>query len=228
MGLQRMGPPTEIILKLKNAYPIPHFIETGTFKGDTSYWASRFFHTVSTIENSDTLFRQAKEKYSHISNIHFYYGDTRVKLKEIISASNSASIFWLDAHWSGQKTYGENDECPLLDELEIINSSRFDHIVFIDDARLFLSPPPLPHVIDNWPDITTILDVLQKTSKKRYIVITDDVILAVPYEMKSIVASYYQKRNTQLWQNHNASEFREGLKLIREAIKKKMGLATLQ
>lgn len=223
-----MGPPIEIILKLKNAYPVPHFIETGTFKGETSYWASRLFNTVSTIENSDTLFRQVKEKYSHISNIHFYYGDTRVKLKEIMSAMDSAGIFWLDAHWSGQKTYGENDECPLLDELEIINSSRFDHIVFIDDARLFLSPPPRPHVIDNWPDITTVLDVLQKKSKKRYIVITDDVILAVPYEMKPIVASYYQERNTQMWQKHNTSEFRERLRLIQEAIKKKISLVTLQ
>jgi hypothetical protein len=224
MGLQRLGPPEEIILKLKNAYPVQHFIETGTFKGDTSSWASRFFHTVSTIENSDTLFRQAKEKYSHISNIHFYFGDTRTKLKEIISEMNSAGIFWLDAHWSGEKTYGERDECPLLDELEIINSSRSDHIVLIDDARLFLSPPPLPHGFDNWPDITAVLDALQNNRNKKYIVIADDVILAVPIEMRPIVALYYQERNTRLWQGHTSSEFRAGLRLIHKAIKNKLGL----
>lgn len=224
MGLQRMGPPTEIILEIRDAYPVSHFIETGTFKGDTSYWASRLFQTVSTIENSDVLFRQVKEKYGHISNIRFYHGDTRFKLKEIVPALDSAAMFWLDAHWSGQNTYGAKDECPLLDELAIINSSRFDHVVFIDDARLFLSPPPLPHGIDNWPDIAAILAVLQKTGKKRYIVIAEDVILAVPYEMRSLVASYYQERNTRLWQNQNASEFREGLRLVQEAIKKKIGL----
>ena len=34
--------------------------------------------------------------------------------------------------------------CPLLNEIEGINRSPHEHFVFIDDARLFMSPrPPL-------------------------------------------------------------------------------------
>ena len=36
MGLVRMGPPIELIIKLRDDYGVKDFIETGTFRGDTA------------------------------------------------------------------------------------------------------------------------------------------------------------------------------------------------
>lgn len=194
-----MGPPTEFILKLKETHDILDFIETGTYYGDTAYWASQVFEQVSTIEYSEEIYKQVTKKYSDIKNINFLYGDTRDKLKDIVCRLNTPGLFWLDAHWSGGETYGKRDECPIIEELRIINCSKHENFILIDDARLFTSPPPVPHSIEQWPDITEILNTLN-LDKKRYIVITDDVIIAVPLFARSITAQYYQEINTIAWE----------------------------
>jgi hypothetical protein len=200
MGIVRMGPPIEIILELKEAYRIKNFIETGTYSGDTAYWASQVFEQVLTIEYSQFIYEKAAQKYTHINNIEFLYGDTRQQLSNIIQDLNTPSLFWLDAHWSGGLTYGETDQCPLIEEIEIINNSDHEHFIFIDDARLFMSPPPLPLAMEQWPEITTVLKALNSSKNSRYLVIIEDVIIAVPGFAKSRVACSCQKLNNQLWQ----------------------------
>jgi FkbM family methyltransferase len=192
MGIVRMGPPTEIIYKLKEVYGINNFIETGTYQGHTAYWASQLFEQVFTIEYSQDIYQKVTEKYGHIKNIDFLYGDTRNLLQNTLSKLESPSLFWLDAHWSGGITYGESDECPLLAEIEIINRSDCEHFIFIDDARLFLSPPPPPHLPQQWPDISAILNLLNSVKNSRHIVIVDDVIIAVPVSAKELIVRYCQ------------------------------------
>ncbi len=189
MGIVRMGPPTEIIYKLQEVYGINNFIETGTYQGNTAYWASQVFEQVFTIEYSQDIYQKVTEKYGHIKNINFLYGDTINLLKNTLSKLESPSLFWLDAHWSGGLTYGESDECPLLAEIEIINRSDCEHFILIDDARLFLSPPPPPHSPQQWPDISNILN---SGKNSRHIVIVDDVIIAVPVSAKELIVRYCQ------------------------------------
>ncbi|MEG4352128.1 FkbM family methyltransferase [Microcoleus sp. LAD1_D3] len=192
MGIVRMGPPIEIISQLKEAYGINNFIETGTYQGHTAYWASQVFEQVFTIEYSQDLYQKVTEKYGHIKNIDFLYGDTRNLLDNTVSQLQSPSLFWIDAHWSGGQTYGEIDECPLLAEIEIINRSDCKHFIFIDDARLFLSPPPPPHSPQHWPDISAVLNLLNSGKNSRHIVIIDDVIIAVPARAKELIVQYGQ------------------------------------
>lgn len=202
MGIVRMGPPTEIILKLKKAYGIRNFIETGTYYGNTAYWASQVFEKVVTIEYSEIIYKQVKEKYSQILNIEFLYGDTRNRLREIVSQLDAPSIFWLDAHWSGGSTYGEADQCPLIKEIEIINSQESEQFILIDDARLFLSPPPEPNSAEQWPEIKEVLKAL----KSKYVVIIEDVIIAVPSRAKQIIVQYCQEVNGRLWSSEGEKE----------------------
>ncbi|MEG3896269.1 MULTISPECIES: FkbM family methyltransferase [unclassified Microcoleus] len=192
MGIVRMGPPIEIISQLKAAYGINNFIETGTYQGHTAYWASQVFEQVFTIEYSQDLYQKVTEKYGHIKNIDFLYGDTRKLLYRTVSQLQNPSLFWLDAHWSGGPTYGEIDECPLLAEIEIINRSDCEHFIFIDDARLFLAPPPQPHSPQQWPDISVVLNLLNLGKNSRHIVIIDDVIIAVPALAKELIVQYCQ------------------------------------
>ena len=116
-------------------------------------------------------------------------------LKNIISEITQPAIFWLDAHWSGLNTYGTNDECPILEELDIINTSNSKHVLMIDDARLFLAPPPKPHKTEFWPNIETILRTLSKID--RYTVVVDDVIISVSPDIKTQFVDILRNRRLQ-------------------------------
>lgn len=221
MGIVRMGPPNDLILMLKECSEVNSFIETGTHLGNTAYWSSQKFGQVITLEYSTEMYQQATQKYGNVENIKFLQGDSRVLLQEIVSSLKQPSMFWLDAHWSGGQTYGEEDECPLLEELEIINASPYDHIILIDDARLFLSPPPAPHRIEHWSDISAVIDCLNLV-KNRYTVIIEDVIISVPNKFKPVLAQYCQDLNTKVWEEYRKQQntkIQEGLKLILQGMK---------
>ena len=189
MGIKRIGPPEELVIKLRDFFKADCLVETGTFMGGTALWASKRFGKVVTIENSLEIYDKTSKRLPHIKNIDFLYGHTLVKLEEIVPSLRVPTIFWLDAHWSGGKTYGSTDECPILGEIEIINRSELPHCILIDDARLFTAPPPPPHNTKYWPDITTLLAAINSKSG-RYTVIVEDVIVSVPETARQLVEEY--------------------------------------
>jgi len=197
MGTIRMGPPTELILHLKDRHKLSaSFVETGTYHGDTSAWASEHFDSVITIEYSKEIFEQTVARHGSLNNIDFIFGNSRSVLKTIVPKLDQPAVFWLDSHWSGGRTYGENERCPIIEEINEINRSTATHFLFIDDARLFASPPPLPNRIEYWPSIDAIIRAIQSKENRYYIVIFEDVIIAVPQYAKETVANYCQKTNT--------------------------------
>jgi hypothetical protein len=202
MGLIRPGPPTTIISKLRKAYGVRTFVETGTFSGDTACWASQEFDQVITIECSGSLYQKAVQKYGGRANVQFLLGDSREKLIEIVPRLEAPSIFWLDAHWSGGETCGGADECPLIQEIHAINNSRHDHFLFIDDARMFESPPPRPHKMERWPSLDAVMKALDTEDHRYYVVVSEDVIIAVPQYAKQLVGSYCQEISTRGWEDH--------------------------
>jgi hypothetical protein len=214
MGIVRMGPPEEVILLMKKMFNLSTFIETGTFEGGTAIWASKHFKNVLTIENSKTLYDQVMEKNKHIRNIEFLFGNSTENLKQIVPKLDKTVIFWLDAHWCGGDSYGEKNQCPILQELETIIKSGIPHCILIDDARLFLSPPPLPNKIDQWPTIDRLLNKIQSGSEQYYIVISEDVIIAVPIFARVTLAKYLQSLNTKLWQEQGEVPHKTGLRLM--------------
>lgn len=156
MGIVNFGIPEQETRWLKEKMNLTTVVEGGTYKGGTAKNLSKEFINVYTIEKSDVMFEKAKQNIGSIQNITQLRGDTRDHLPSLIS-QNDNILFWLDAHWSGGDTYGEEDECPLLQELEIIFSSAMkNYAILIDDARLFLAPPPLPHKVKNWPGIKQV------------------------------------------------------------------------
>jgi hypothetical protein len=200
---------------LKLEFSIDHFIETGTLHGNTSAWASDEFDTVKTIELSDRLYSNVQNEYGHIGNIEFVKGKSQEKLPDIIRNLDSSAIFWLDAHYSGDGTAGENYECPLLEEVEAIGESMVDNYIFIDDARLFCSPPPRPHSAEDWPTISDVMLKLNKELGDRYyITITEDVIVAVPESAKSIVLKYAQDVANKRSSRSNRSNIERGIRLV--------------
>lgn len=225
MGEIRMGIPEDITLFLKDLIKTSAFIETGTYKGTTSVWASSHFDKVITIELSREIFIQTKSLYQYIGNIEFVYGDSRKELKRILNEFNQSAIFWLDAHWCDLDSYGENDQCPLIDELEIICSSSGNHVILIDDARLFLSPPPFPNIIKFYPTISEVIFKVMELMDA-YIIVYEDVIFCIPKMFKKEFESFMQQKATYNEKIRKALQEREEKKkiLIRK-LKRKIGRA---
>ncbi len=159
MGLINFGVPEKETEYFKESLKLDVFVEGGTYKGETAKSMSGKFRKVYTIEKSDAMFDIAKENLKNIENITMLKGDTREHLHSILE-NNDNLLFWLDAHWSGGETYGEEDECPLIEELEIIFEYNKNYVILIDDARLFLAPPPYPHKFENWQTLTDIMKVI--------------------------------------------------------------------
>ena len=144
---------------------------------------------LNTVEKSGVMFDIAKENLKGMSNITMLKGDTREHLKNILE-ENDNIMFWLDAHWSGGDTYGEEDECPLIEELEIIFDYPKNYVILIDDARLFLAPPPYPHNYKNWQSIK---DILESIPMNWEFIEYEDVIYLYPNHMEDKLKQHIQK-----------------------------------
>lgn len=180
MGTFRFGIPTVFALNLKKQFGLNTFVETGTFKGNTAAWGATNFSKVFSIEAYPLLFERASQRFAAESHVEIILGNSKDELPKVVEKLDSPALFWLDAHWSGQGTAGEGAECPLLEELETIARSPFDNIILVDDARLFLAPPPPPHNPQDWPDYEAIIKSVRRTSPDAYVSVFDDIIAVVP------------------------------------------------
>lgn len=195
MGMVEFGIPKKEALFLKNLLNLDVFVESGTYRGGTAVWASKNFNKVYTIEKLDVMYEVAKKNVSAISNIILIKGDTREELAKIIS-KNENILFWLDSHWSGGDSYGEGDECPLIEELRIIFKYQKNYAILIDDARLFLAPPPKPHNFKQWPSLKDIVNIMPVDWE---ILIYEDVIYLNPDFIKNDFKSFIQYEVTEKW-----------------------------
>lgn len=190
MGHLRNGPPSSLVLAIQDQLGLEDFIETGTHRGDTAAWASDHFSRVTTIELSQEFHRRAESRLQARPNIRCLSGDSPTVLSEIVPHLSRPAMFWLDAHWSGADTAGSAEQCPVLRELAIIAKSPIEHVVLVDDARLFCAPPPAPQHPDKWPSLSTIIEALEP--RRRFIVLHEDVFLAVPLGARAFLNSSLQ------------------------------------
>jgi hypothetical protein len=204
MGIINFGIPKKIVLDLCAAHSVTVFIETGTYQGATARWASQHFEQVHTIERSESLFEAHCRELSGLHGVAPYSGDSRDILPGIISElGDRRALYWLDSHWFGGETSGQDDQCPLLGELECL-TNRSQDIILIDDARLFLAAPPMPHQPSQWPTIAEVILALSGGIKRPYVQIADDVIFVVPDEqpLKSLLTAYAKRRSNLFWQDY--------------------------
>jgi len=225
MGKVHLGIPSALALALKKHFPIRTFVETGTYMGSTALWAASHFEQVITIENSQQIYEQTLATHGHIANIQFLFGNSKDVLKQVIPTIESPTLFWLDGHWSGGITYGKDDQCPLLEEITILNTSPINHFLLIDDARLYTSPPNRPCVIAEWPTIDQVIETIKAGPHEKYIAIFDDVILAFPKAAQEPIAEWLQEANTvsaMEWQKElqiaQSGRLRRGAHLIKEGL----------
>lgn len=177
---------------LKQALPLTHFVETGTFRGDAVALAAPYFERIVSIEHSHPLWREAAERFRDMRHVEIRHGDSAQMLKDVRAAIGSASaLFWLDAHWCvARDTAGEKSQCPLLGELGALAPLGADSVVLIDDARLFLATPPAPHEASQWPSFAEVLHALRAASATHQLMVVNDVIAFFPAAAQPALAAF--------------------------------------
>jgi hypothetical protein len=113
------------------------FIETGTYLGDTIFAMEPRFKNLYTIELSPQLHHNAKARYNG-NKITFLLGDSSKVFETLLPTIAEPAIFFLDGHFShGITAQGEKD-CPLVEEISLINKLfKNEAIIIVDDFRLF-------------------------------------------------------------------------------------------
>lgn len=183
MGNVTLGVNHEKTIALAAQYGIRHFIETGTWKGGTCTWAAQHFERVITIEADRGRFEKTASHFAGVyPNLSFWYGDSRAILGRALAEMDAPCLIWADAHWVGggaHQAHEIGDECPLEQELEAVNASKYaaQHVILIDDARLFTAPPPYPHDPSQW---LTYAEIQALLGDERDVFIEDDVIYGLP------------------------------------------------
>lgn len=128
------------IKNLKTKYDIENLIETGTYIGQTTKFASKIFTKVVSIEIYEPLFKFNKKLFNKSKNVDILFGDSMDLLSKAIKMLDGSILFWLDGHYSGSGTGLGDKICPINEEIlnikENINFNK-NSIIVIDDRRLF-------------------------------------------------------------------------------------------
>lgn len=142
-------------------------IESGTYLGEMVEAQRKYFSKVISIELSQTLFENAENRFSEYKNIVILLGDSGELIKKIVPDLEGSAIFWLDGHYSGGNTAKGKIETPVMNELEAIFQSDLEHIILIDDARLFDGK-------NDYPTLKYLEDVANKAGYS--LSLEDDII----------------------------------------------------
>jgi hypothetical protein len=116
------------IVGLVNKYKINNFIESGTFRGQTTFFMAKYVNIVISVEIQKNLYLETSKKNIY-NNVLLINGNSVEEFDKIMpEIKNDNNLFYLDAHWF---------YWPLLDELNIISKYCKDKaIIVIDDFQV--------------------------------------------------------------------------------------------
>jgi hypothetical protein len=180
--------PLDLAERLANELSIRRAVETGTFLGDSTRKLIRAFATVETIELSARLARRAQLRFLLRPSVTVRHG----KSAALLRPAREPTLYWLDAHWSGGITAGEEYECPLLDELRATSPGTDRDCYLVDDAALFTQPPPRPHKPEQWPSLQEIKQLVRVLRPGYSTAVVDDVIAIVPSAVVHVLNAPHQ------------------------------------
>jgi hypothetical protein len=123
------------------------FIETGTYLGEMVYAVKNTFDKIYSIELSNDLFESAWKKFIRYKHITIINGDSAEVLPVILMHAKEPCLFWLDGHYSGGNTAKGKKETPIMEELkQICDHPVKNHVILVDDARLFTGQNDYPTI----------------------------------------------------------------------------------
>ena len=175
----RIVPPPSLVKQMavkqyQRKYKCNILVETGTFLGEMIEFQKNNFNKIFSIELDDALYKRAKEIFHKFDHIELIHGDSAKALKGVVEKLDEPAIFWLDAHYSGGISAKGEKVSPILDELEIIFNKNFEHIILIDDARLFKRE-------NDYPEMQEVINFIKNKNNNYIIEKKDDILRVAPY-----------------------------------------------
>jgi hypothetical protein len=192
MGSVTFSIPFDLATALLEATGLRFAVETGTYLGGTAGQLAGVVDEVWTVELKADILAQASERLASFDNIHLVEGYSPEVLPGLLTEVPGPALFWLDGHGG---TFGADDvpshilECPVLEELTAIEAwpHAARSVILIDDARAFFGT--LLHHRPDWP---TFVDVADALGRDRYVTVLDDVVIAVPLEVRPVVDAWWR------------------------------------
>ncbi len=176
-----MPPPAflkrDMMKKYAEKYHATRFIETGTFMGDTSFVMKDYFKSVDTIELDEKLAQRATQRFASIPNVKVWQGDSGKVISDVLGTldAQTVALFYLDGHFSGGITAKADLYTPISKELDAIFEHSKNHVIFIDDARLFFSNQ------QDYPPFDELVKQIKMYSPSAHVTIDFDIITIVPF-----------------------------------------------
>ena len=125
---------------------------------------------IHSIELDDALYEKAVKKYAEEPKIHIHHGDSGEVIVEILKQIHEPVLFWLDGHYSGNGTALAELQTPIYKELKgILEHHIKNHVILIDDARLFVGH-------DDYPTMEELYAFIKKYRPEAKIESFDDII----------------------------------------------------
>ena len=197
MGAVNFSIDDSLLSMMREVLHLYAFVETGTFEGESVQRALPFFEEIHSVELSEIYFKKAVQRFEKEKNVHLYHDDSVRFLKQVQQAlKDKAVLYWLDAHWcSADETAGGTSQCPVLEELDAISRLGAESVILIDDARLFLCPPPPPHTVEDWPRFDALVRKLFLMSSVHELMVVNDVLICFPRSIREHVEKYAREHS---------------------------------
>ena len=157
-------------------------IETGTYMGDTVEFLKNDFKRLFSIELNEDLAAKAAKRFSTESKIMIVQGDSATQLATLLSEISSPVAFWLDGHYSSEYQVGDEyivtgkgeKDTPVMEELiQISRHPVKNHVILIDDARLFNGH-------DDYPTKQQVSEFVKQKLPNHRFSIKKDIIRILP------------------------------------------------
>ena len=172
-------PPPPDVLKQRNlrrlakAHGLRVLVVTGTFDGQMVEAMRKHFDRIYSIELSREYHDAARTRFAAFRHINLLLGDSGVVLRKVVESLDGPALFWLDGHYSGGITARGAKDTPIIEELGCLYPERFEHVVMIDDARLFGQDP-------GYPTLTEVSEYVHSRNRNLSIDVVDDAIRITP------------------------------------------------
>lgn len=171
---------------LRDAAGLRRAVETGTYRGDGTALLASVFERVATIELAPALATAARKRFDGDGAIEVHEGHS-AQLLGRLADPQTPTYFFLDGHWSGGVTAGQEDECPVLEELQAIAGGHPDDCFVIDDARCFLAAPAPPHDPSQWPTLVELIDQIRAIRPEHHVTVLSDQVIAAPQKARDFL-----------------------------------------
>jgi hypothetical protein len=153
----------------RHAIPGATWVETGTYKGDTTEFLAARAPMVYSVEPADALYQAVKMRFKNCRNVKLLHGPSETIFPSLVKQLRGDVCFWLDGHASGGDTFQGVSATPVMKELQEIEASLHSFssiIVFVDDMRCF--DPAIPEYAD-YPSRAALVQWAERQGMKWHI-----------------------------------------------------------